>query len=100
MSTASLFLQINYVGDVARLYVDGRLLSDDFYNGAPWLIGIDRIPSQQWDKLELEILPLREHAPIYLSGSAWPAIPPGGQVAKLQSIQVISEYALIMGLEP
>jgi len=99
-STASLFLQINYVGDIARLYVDGRLLSDDFYNGAPWLIGMDRIPSQQWDKLELKILPLREHAPIYLPGSAWPAIPPGGQVARLQSIQVISEYALIMGLEP
>jgi beta-galactosidase len=99
-STGSLFLQINYVGDVARLYVDGRLLSDDFYNGTPWLIGMDRIPSQQWDKLELKILPLREHAPIYLPGSAWPAIPPGGQVARLQSIQVISEYALIMGLEP
>ena len=99
-STASLFLQINYVGDIARLYVDGRLLSDDFYDGTPWLIGMDRIPAKQWDKIELKILPLRQQAPIYLSNRAWPAIPPGGQVARLQSIQALSEHDLVMELEP
>ncbi len=54
------FLRIAYEGDVARLYVDGKLLTDNFYNGTPWVIGLDRIPSQQWDKLELKILPLHE----------------------------------------
>jgi len=99
--TASLaFLRIAYEGDVARLYVDGKLLTDDFYNGTPWLIGLDRVPSQQWDKLELKILPLREHAPIYLPEKAWPAFPAGGPVARLKDVQVLPEYEVVVDAKP
>ena len=99
-SADDLFLQIDYEGDVARLYVDGKLFTDNFYNGAPWLIGMGRIPAEQWAKLELKILPLREHAPIYLPSGAWPAIFPGGQVARLKSLLALPQYELIMELEP
>jgi hypothetical protein len=94
------FLRIAYEGDVARLYVDGKLLTDNFYNGAPWLIGLDRIPIQQWDKLELKLLPLREHAPIYLPENAWPAFPAGGAVARVKDVQVLPEYEVVLDAKP
>jgi len=97
----SWFLQIDYEGDVARLYVDGKLFDDNFYNGRPWFIGINRIPAQEWGKLELKILPLREHAPIYLPSGAWPALGPGGEVARVKSLVAVPQYELIivMGLD-
>jgi beta-galactosidase len=94
------FLRITYEGDIARLYVDGKLLTDNFYNGTPWLIGLDRIPSQQWDKLELKILALHEHAPIYLPEKAWPAFHAGVPVARLNDVQVLPEYEVVMDAKP
>ena len=64
------FLRIAYEGDVARFYVAGKMLTDNFYNGTPWVIGLDRIPCSQWDRLELKILPLRNQVPIYLPEGA------------------------------
>ncbi|MBZ5654565.1 MAG: beta-galactosidase [Acidobacteriia bacterium] len=97
---AGVFLRIAYEGDVARLYANGKLLTDNFYNGTPWLIGLDRVPIQQWDKLELRILPLREHAPIYLPEKAWPAFPAGGQVVRLVDVQVLPEYEVVVNAQP
>jgi len=99
-AASGVFLRIVYEGDVARLYVDGKLLTDNFYNGTPWLIGLDRVPSQQWDKLELKILPLREHTPIYLPEKAWPAFPTGGLVARLKDVQVLPEYEVVVAVKP
>ena len=35
-------LQINYVGDVARVYINGTLISDNFYNSGPYEFGLNR----------------------------------------------------------
>lgn len=35
------FLRIDYVGDVAQIYVDGRLAADEFYMGRPWVVDTD-----------------------------------------------------------
>jgi len=99
-TASNVFLQIVYEGDVARLYADGKLLTDNFYNGTPWLIGLERIPSQAWDRLELKILPLHDHSPIYLPASAHPVFPPDGQVAKLKDVQIVSEYEVTMDVKP
>ncbi len=99
-TTAKVFLQIAYEGDVARLYVDGKLLTDNFYNGTPWVIGLDRIPCRQWDRLELKILPLHNQAPIYLPEGARPAPSPSGQTARLKEVQAIPEYEAIMDVKP
>lgn len=57
------FLQISYRGDVARVYADGRLVADNFWNGKPMLV---RLSSLVGKKVELRILPLAKDAPIYL----------------------------------
>ena len=99
-ATSNVFLQIAYEGDVARLYADGKLLTDNFYNGTTWLVGLDGIPQQAWDRLELKILPLHDHAPIYLPENARPPLSPSGQIAKLKNVQIIPQYEAVMDLKP
>jgi hypothetical protein len=62
-------LQIDYRGDVARLYCNGQLIADNFYNGRPMLYGLWRLP-EGCTELELRILPLQQNAPIYLPREA------------------------------
>ncbi len=62
-------MQISYRGDVARLYADGRLIGDNFYNGRPFLMGLWRLPADVRE-LELRILPLQKDMPVYFPREA------------------------------
>ncbi len=66
---SSPLLQIDYRGDCARLYADGKLVADNFYYGRPFMYGLWRLP-KGCTKLELRILPLQPNAPIYLPREA------------------------------
>ena len=57
------FLKISYAGDCARIYADGKLVMDNFWNGKPMLVRMSDLANK---KVELRILPLRKDAPIYL----------------------------------
>lgn len=92
---SDVFLDIRYAGDVARLYRGNELVTDDFYKGTPFEIGLQRVsPELAADDLRVEVLPLRKDAPIYLPTNAWPAFPPGGQVCEVRSITAIPEYKM------
>jgi hypothetical protein len=100
-AVGEVFLRIAYQGDVARLYAGNRLITDDFYHGAPWEIGLRNVPSADLERgLELKILPLRADAPIYIGAGARPAIPDGGQMVKLSGVQVVPEYRAVADLRP
>lgn len=58
-----LYLQISYKGDVARIYADGKLVEDNFWNGKPMLVRLSDLVGK---KVELKILPLGKDYPIYL----------------------------------
>lgn len=73
-------LTINYRGDCARLYADGKLIADNFYYGRPFLYGLWRLPDGM-KQLELRILPLQPDAPIYLPREADKT--PGEQLFKV-----------------
>lgn len=62
-------LTINYRGDCARLYADGKLVADNFYNGRPFLFGLWRLP-ENCSRLELRILPLQKDMPVYFPREA------------------------------
>ena len=62
-------MQIDYRGDCARLYADGQLLDDNFYNGRPFQYALWRLP-EMTKKLELRILPLQKNMPIYFPREA------------------------------
>lgn len=99
---SDLFLSVRYQGDAARLYGPSGLLTDDFYNGQPWSIGLGRFLNlAQPSQLELDILPLRADAPIFLEKAARPAFPAGAhppstQIDKLQDLTLHPEYQLIL----
>ncbi|HUI11409.1 MAG TPA: beta-galactosidase [Bacteroidota bacterium] len=88
---AGLFLRIDYAGDVARLFRGARLLDDNFFNGTAWEIGLDRLPGGA-PALDLEILPLRADAPVYIPASLWPDFHGAAQIASIRSVSLVPEY--------
>ncbi|MDE5871127.1 MAG: beta-galactosidase, partial [Muribaculaceae bacterium] len=79
----NIILRIDYRGDVARLYCDGKLIADNFYNGRPMLYGLWRLPENA-EKLELRILPLQEDMPVYFPEEA--DTTPGEEVKSISII--------------
>ena len=98
---ADIFVKIAYTGNTANLYEikDGkrRLLLDNFYLGEdyPWEIGLKRFVDSKIDfaNLELEILPLKKDAEIYIE--KWPDFN-GGEIAELHSIMTSFEFSYII----
>lgn len=57
-----LFVKINYRGDVCRVYADGKLVEDNFWNGKPFFV---RAKDLAGKKVEIKILPLSKTGKIY-----------------------------------
>ncbi len=85
------YLQINYEGDGARLYLNGECIADHFYHGLTWEIGLKRFyfPTE----LRLEVTPLAEKAPVFLE--TWPEFD-DGIACKVTGITVETEYDSII----
>ena len=94
---SELFLEVNYRGDVARLYSAHRLLLDNFYNGEPWSIGLRRfLDAGSASTLELSILALRKDAPIYFESPNHLDFAPNGQINTLEGVSLVPEYQLVI----
>ena len=84
-------LRIYYIGDVARLTLNGKLIEDNFYSGREFDLGLNRyLPEILTGDLRLEILPLRKDAPIFLEPKAQPDFGGAESLAKLQSVEIIN----------
>lgn len=62
-------LDIDYRGDCARLYADGKFIDDNFYNGCHFQYALWRLPKGT-TKLELRILPMQKDEPVYFPREA------------------------------
>jgi len=82
-------LEIDYIGDAARLYADGKLVDDNFTDGEPWYIGLDRFArdGKAWPELELRILAARPDLPIFLEAAARQRLQGAAKMAELRSVQ-------------
>jgi beta-galactosidase len=86
-------LRVHYVGDVARVLLDGRLITDDFYNGRPLDIGLRRhAPEILTGELRIAILPIRKDAPIYMAQEARPDFGPAASLVALHGVEIIPHY--------
>lgn len=92
-------LRIRYVGDVARVSVDGRLLVDDFYNGLPLELRVrDHAPAILRGDLRIAVLPLQHAAVtgddplIYLSDDVQPDFGGAASCVNLKSVELIPRY--------
>jgi hypothetical protein len=86
-------LRINYIGDVARLTLNGRLIDDNFYSGREFDLGLNRYaPEILTGDLRLEVLPLRKDAPIFLEPQATPDFGSAESLVKLVSVEIVNRY--------
>jgi hypothetical protein len=89
---SDVFLRIDYVGDIGRLYEGQHLLGDDFYHGATWEVGLKRFAPLAGQNLTLDVLPLRKDAPIYFSPKARPDFGSAEQISAVRAITAVPEY--------
>ena len=86
-------LRIGYQGDAARLYLGDRLLTDNFYNGSVFELGISRFaPEIYRQELFLKILPLRKDAPVYLQTDAQPNFEGKESVCQLLAVNLVELF--------
>jgi hypothetical protein len=90
---SDLFLNVEYQGDIARLSAAGHLLTDDFFTGTPWCIGLKRFRTQvESEPLEIAIVPWRDRSKVILDDFAVDKA--GDNSAHLLKVTVLPEYQL------
>lgn len=93
-------LRLHYTGDVARAYLDGKLLTDDFYNGQVFDLGLDRFaPDISSKELLIKILPLQKSAPIYLAKSATPDFGNAESIEKIEKAEIVQMFTTRVKLD-
>ncbi len=90
-------ISIHYIGDVARLYLNDKLLLDNFYNGNPFEIDLnDFKPDIFMGTLTLQILPLRSESPIYIDRNVLPNFGENKTVCELLNVDIAEIYTAEM----
>jgi hypothetical protein len=96
---SNLWLDIDYTGDIGRLYVGSTLVDDDFFHGATWQIGLKRfLPEAVRSGVRLQVLPLLADAPIYLDPTVRSKLPQSGQIASASRPVLQPEYEVVVSL--
>lgn len=90
-------LRISYVGDVARVYSDGGLLTDNFYNGKSFNLNLKYFASQlNINNLLLNFLPLQKAAPIYIPSTALPDFKQQNYIISAPKIEVVENQSVLL----
>ncbi len=87
-------LEIDFVGDIARLFSGTRMLDDWYYFGYGWQVGLKQHAAALTQPLSLSVLPLRSDAPIYLPKEYRPDFAGQSQLATLRKVHVTPVYSL------
>jgi beta-galactosidase len=95
-ATRNAVLEIDYRGDIARLFDGTTMLDDAYWDGRRWRIGLRRFAQRLGKPWQLTLLPLRADAPIYLDQSARQSLPATGQIATLAGLRLLPEHELVL----
>ncbi|MDR7267432.1 hypothetical protein J2X20_000061 [Pelomonas saccharophila] len=83
-------LELDFVGDIGRVFAGARMLDDWYYNGQRWQIGLRQFALKPGAELQLSVLPLRADAPIYIDAAHRPAFAAGQtQIAELRGARLL-----------
>jgi hypothetical protein len=92
---SDLYLRVHYQGDEARLLKNDRLLTDNFFNGTKWQIGMKRFLSGSAPAtFSLQVLPLSQKAPIFFEPGKQPKFDSDGQAGVMDSVEAVPEYEI------
>ena len=90
VNAEDVLLELDFVGDMARVFDGNRLLDDWYYNGQRWQIGLRQFALKPGAELQLSVLPLRADAPIYIDAAHRPSFAAGQtQVAELRGARLL-----------
>jgi hypothetical protein len=84
-------MELDFVGDIGRLFNGTRMLDDWYYSGYGWQYPVAQAGA---GPLTLSVLPLRADAPIYLPREGRPDFGGKQQVAELRGVKVTPVYTL------
>jgi hypothetical protein len=94
----NVWLRIDYIGDIGSLFIDGKLVHDNFYNGTLWEIGLKHFAQYLPDKeLFVKISPVTRNtgALRYVpTGMAFRPSSDGECLAVINSITLVPEYRI------
>lgn len=83
-------LELDFVGDIGRVFAGTRLLDDWYYNGQRWQIGLKQFGLKPGQALSLSVLPLRADALVYIDAAHRPMFAEGQtQVAELRGARLL-----------
>jgi beta-galactosidase len=93
-------LNLDFVGDVGRLYSGVHMLDDWYYSGYRWQFGLNGATAQAETALDrpltLSVMPLRADAPVYIPQEGRPDFGGKSQVAALRGVSVTPVYLLTL----
>ena len=98
----NVYLSVDYSGDIGNCFADGKLVSDNFYNGTLWELGLKQIlKEQETDQLFFLITPKRDGAQRPSATAAAMAYAPDSHEtgeAVIHAIRAIPEYRFELAL--
>ncbi len=89
------FMKVDYVGDVAMAFLNGRMVQDEFWHGTPWMIGLNRHQeAMKKDDMSFYFRPInKDHECLQdLPREVLPDFSRGDQVLDLKGISIVPQY--------
>ena len=89
-------LQIWYTGDIGNAFIDGRLIHDNFSNGAVWEIGLKEFEKElKKDCITIYLTPIKEGVNVNVeSAMAARSEEVKAYVAKLEKAELVPVYEM------
>lgn len=81
------YMNIEYSGNIARMYIGDRYIADNFYNGTSWDVAMERFGYPQ--KLRIKIEPLTKDEYVFIE--KWPTLK-FGVVNEIDDVKMVTEY--------
>lgn len=92
-------LQVEYTGDIGNAFINGRMINDNFSNGAVWEIGLkDFAQELKENEIIIYIVPLKEGANVNVeSAMAARSEEVKAYIAELKSVRIQPVYEIEIG---
>ncbi|MNJ54821.1 hypothetical protein D3C77_502790 [compost metagenome] len=94
-----MFLEIDYEGDVAGAYLNGRMITDHIHYGESWTIGLRDFRIALEDaELHLAITPLRKGEAVTFVNQALVERFEGEEIAHINNIRAVPHYRCLLSV--
>lgn len=91
------FLKLDYVGDVAMAFLEGKMIQDEFWHGEPWMIGLNRhAKALENEAMSFYFRPIHQgHECLQdLPSEVQPDFSKGSAVLEIRNVEIIPQYQI------